>query len=357
MKFRFMALAVAALAMTFSPALAANNYDVIDAHGATRTMAAKDVAGVLHGQHVIEGLSSGTVTPANMTVPGVIDVNCLVGCSALSAVTIADGASLALGATTAPTWAGSGDGTQISIAKYTAAKVEATRALLAGTLTVSGTVTIGGTLPAFAATPTFNCGTGCSGSGVAQGSATAGQTGGLVQAAALTAAPTYTTATTNPITTDIHGALRTLNVDSTGAPLDPTQGLNASTNTIGGVNLRSAATGGCTVSGQITTASTNALNIKNAAGTFCGGMAINTTASLVFLRLYNLSGTPTCSSATGYVTTIPVPASTTGSGTKLELGPFGGDFPTGIGACVTGGGANNDNTNAVSGVYMTYAVK
>jgi len=46
------------------------------------------------------------------------------------------------------------------------------------------------------------------GGGLAQGSMTAGQLGTLIQAAATTAAPTYTTGTTNPLNTDLTGALR-----------------------------------------------------------------------------------------------------------------------------------------------------
>lgn len=44
----------------------------------------------------------------------------------------------------------------------------------------------------------------------AQGSATAGQTGGLVQGAATTNAPTYATGTTNPVSLDTSGRLRSL---------------------------------------------------------------------------------------------------------------------------------------------------
>jgi hypothetical protein len=67
-----------------------------------------------------------------------------------------------------------------------------------------------------------NCVTGCSGgaSGVAQGSTTSGQTGGLGQGATTTSAPTYTTATTNPVSLDTHGATRSLLQDTTGAPID-----------------------------------------------------------------------------------------------------------------------------------------
>lgn len=56
--------------------------------------------------------------------------------------------------------------------------------------------------------------------GVAQGSTTSGQTGGLSQCATITASPTYTTATTNPCSSDIHGGQRTLVQDTTGTPVD-----------------------------------------------------------------------------------------------------------------------------------------
>lgn len=46
------------------------------------------------------------------------------------------------------------------------------------------------------------------GSSPAQGSATTGQTGGLVQGATTTNAPTYTTGTTNPLSLDPQGGLR-----------------------------------------------------------------------------------------------------------------------------------------------------
>lgn len=114
---------------------------------------------------------------------------------------------------------------------------------------------------------------------------------------------------------------------------------------------------GCTLSGTQSAASTNSTNIKASAGTVCGGVAVNTTATLYYLRLYNLASAPTCSSSTGFVTTIPVPASTSGNGTLINLGPFGGAFSTGIGFCITGGGSSTDNTSAATGVYLTLAYK
>jgi hypothetical protein len=123
------------------------------------------------------------------------------------------------------------------------------------------------------------------------------------------------------------------------------------------MGLAPTATGGCTPGGMVTTASTNATSVKASAGTFCGGHAVNTTATVANLRWYNLSTAPTCSSATGYVTTTPIPANTAGAGLLLDWGTYGAAFTTGIAWCVTGGPTSTDATNAVAGVYINYATK
>ena len=53
-----------------------------------------------------------------------------------------------------------------------------------------------------------NCETGCSATGLAQGSTTSGQLGGLIMGAVTTSAPTYTTAKTDPLSLDTAGNLR-----------------------------------------------------------------------------------------------------------------------------------------------------
>jgi hypothetical protein len=107
--------------MTMSPALAADNYRIIEATGATRTMAASDIGSVLYPRQLIQGLSGGVPTSVQMTTPGALNVNCVVGCSGGGAVTISG---------TLPAYAS------------------------------PPTFLLGGTLPAFGATPTFNIGTG-----------------------------------------------------------------------------------------------------------------------------------------------------------------------------------------------------
>jgi hypothetical protein len=110
-------------------------------------------------------------------------------------------------------------------------------------------------------------------------------------------------------------------------------------------------TGTSTLHYATSTASTNATNIKNAAGTVSTISVVNTTATLYYLRMYNLASAPTCSSATGFVNTIPIPASTSGAGIVIPI-TLPHAYTTGIGYCLTGGGSSTDNTNAATGVYI-----
>ena len=103
-------------------------------------------------------------------------------------------------------------------------------------------------------------------------------------------------------------------------------------------------------------ATTNATNCKASAGQLYGYEAVNTTATLYYLRLYNLASAPTCSSATGFIRTIPIPASTTGAGIQRSI-DIGEAYGTGIGFCLTGGGSSTDNTSAATGVYLTLNYK
>lgn len=103
------------------------------------------------------------------------------------------------------------------------------------------------------------------------------------------------------------------------------------------------------------TASTNSTSVKGSAGNVYGYSLINTTATLYYLRMYNSSSAPTCSSATGFVETIPIPASTSGAGVERWHVPQG--FTTGIGYCITGGSGSTDNTNAAAGVFATLLYK
>jgi hypothetical protein len=95
-------------------------------------------------------------------------------------------------------------------------------------------------------------------------------------------------------------------------------------------------------------ASTNSTNVKASAGTLHMVHLTNTTATTYYLRLYNLASAPTCSSATGFVKTVPVLA-TSSNGYTLTVGET---FATGIGFCFTGGSGSTDNTNAATGIMI-----
>lgn len=109
----------------------------------------------------------------------------------------------------------------------------------------------------------------------------------------------------------------------------------------------------------ITTASTNATNCADATANLYDFYAINSTTTAAYLRIYNLAASPTCSSATGFIKSVPIPAAS-------AAGVFGGvvvpnvipvNYATGISFCVTGGGSSTDNTSAPAGIYLSLKYK
>lgn len=116
------------------------------------------------------------------------------------------------------------------------------------------------------------------------------------------------------------------------------------------VNLEPvAATGGLTFYFLQPTASDNHANIKNGAGNVYGISVTNNSATINYLRLYNAaSGFNGCNSATNLQGQWAIPASTSGAGIVIPLGPYGMAFATGISICVTSGYATTDTTNATA---------
>jgi len=82
---------------------------------------------------------------------------------------------------------------------------------------------------------------------------------------------------------------------------------------------------------------------------------INTTTTLYYLKLYNKATAPSCGTDTP-VWTIPVPYGASNSGGGVALPTGGLLFPTGLGFCLTGGLADNDTTNAATGVAINFGV-
>lgn len=99
-------------------------------------------------------------------------------------------------------------------------------------------------------------------------------------------------------------------------------------------------------------ASTNATLISGTPGNITQYSLVNTTATIYYLRMYNLASIPSCASATGFVESIPIPASTSGAGVQRLEGTGGQAFSVGMSFCLTGGGSSTDNTNAATGVYI-----
>ena len=83
----------------------------------------------------------------------------------------------------------------------------------------------------------------------------------------------------------------------------------------------------------------------------------NTTAAVLDVRFYDVATAPTCSSATGVVANYPVPSLANGGGFALNFGFNGKAFLNGIGLCITGVNANNDNTNATTGLNLNYTYR
>jgi hypothetical protein len=103
----------------------------------------------------------------------------------------------------------------------------------------------------------------------------------------------------------------------------------------------------------LSAASTNSTNCKATSGNFYGYELYNTTTTVYYLRLYNAGSAPTCSSATGFIRSIPIPpaasAGLVGGVVVHKFYPEG--YSTGVAFCITGGSSSTDNTNAAVGIF------
>jgi hypothetical protein len=105
----------------------------------------------------------------------------------------------------------------------------------------------------------------------------------------------------------------------------------------------------------LSAASTNSTLVSAGWHTITSLNVINTTATLYYLKLYNKATAPTCGTDTP-VQIIPIPASATGAGVQLPLGP-GLGFNLGVGFCLTSGIAASDTGNAATGVAINIGYK
>lgn len=135
------------------------------------------------------------------------------------------------------------------------------------------------------------------------------------------------------------------------AKVDLTTPLPAGTNTIGAVAPAAASSGGATPYHYLSAASNNATLVASGAHTVYALTLINTTSTVYYFRLYDSGSAPSCSRATEVVDTLPVPANANGAGVVIPL-DVGTSLADGLAFCLTGGGGDNDNSNAVAGVYV-----
>jgi len=214
----------------------------------------------------------------------------------------------------------------------------------AATVTVSGTVTANiGTTNGLALDTSVN------GILVTQASTTSGQSGPLCQTATTTNAPTYTTAKTNPLSTDTSGLLRVSLKDTPANTnsflVTATQGGtwtvqpgNTANTTPWLVTQTPATSGGDSVYSVNSSGAANqdAAAIKASAGQLYGYSFFNTTASARYVKIYNLASGAT-SASTPFMRIYLPPT----GGANLWVGD-GLAMGTGISIRLTTGAADND---------------
>lgn len=190
----------------------------------------------------------------------------------------------------------------------------------------------------------------------AQGSATSGQLGPLIQGAVTTAAPTYTNAQTSPLTMTTSGILRTGLFSTTGVSLAtgfggaagaPATGVavsgvfNSSIPTLvngNGSGLQLDISGNLLISGRpitpVVSASAEASHVlKNAAGNLFSVYATNLTSTAGFLAVVNATTAPSTGTGITPLACVPLPASGVAS-LNYNPGPPAA-YSTGITALVT----------------------
>jgi hypothetical protein len=109
----------------------------------------------------------------------------------------------------------------------------------------------------------------------------------------------------------------------------------------------------------VSTATTNSTNCKGSVANFYGIDVYNTTTTTYYLRMYNTASAPTCSSATGFVRSFPIPpASASGqTGGVVRITDVAVGYGMGLSYCLTAGGSSTDNTAAATGIYGAISFK
>lgn len=99
----------------------------------------------------------------------------------------------------------------------------------------------------------------------------------------------------------------------------------------------------------------NSTSVRNARAVIRTVAVINTTSTLYYLKFYDKATAPTCGTDIP-VLTIPVP-NAAGAGGGLTMSSVDGLlFGNGLGFCLVGGIADNDNSVAATGVAINLGV-
>lgn len=256
-------------------------------------------------------------TPVSNTTPGVLDINCLTGCSgggSGGAVDVTDIGGVPVVSTTPGTF----DVTCIAgcsapIGTSDVNLVEIGGNALTTTLPISGTVTATGTVAA-TQSGTWDIGT-----------------------------VTAVTAITNalPAGTNNIGDVDVLSLPS----------LPAGSNAIGTVTAVDATTSNFSL---IAAASTNSTSIKASAGELLEVTVYNTSATIAWVKFYDSGSAPTCGSGTPAARYMIPGASSGGAGSNVVI-PMGKNFASGIGMCITTGIADADTGAVAATSYVVNA--
>lgn len=108
----------------------------------------------------------------------------------------------------------------------------------------------------------------------------------------------------------------------------------------------------------IVTAASNNSQMIGAAGPHkvLAVVPLNDSATEMYVRLYDTATAPTCSSATGAIAMFPVFEKAAGGGMVNPLPAQGVTVVNGLGVCITGAFGLTDNTNAATGMAVTFVI-
>jgi hypothetical protein len=102
----------------------------------------------------------------------------------------------------------------------------------------------------------------------------------------------------------------------------------------------------------LSTASNNSTPVAGAGQNLLNWLFVtNTTTTTYYMKLYNKATAPTCGTDTPVMNIPLLPTSATANG-QIAMGFDNTKFSLGIGFCITGALADNDNSNAATGIAV-----